>query len=185
MPTKQETEKIAETLYTQLKDNPVDYSSVGGEAQEPSPQRMSPSQRRMQRANARQDPGKMQQGFTSTQSGTQNIGQFSTPSEEMNVKDLLSEESEKKSKKGDDFDLGMGEDLENSQSANEGSGPESIEDIGEVNLDENSESCPNCKKPTDKVIYCPKCGFAFCKSCAKLVLGNEVTCPKCGNKTKV
>lgn len=190
MPTKEETEKIAENLFTQLKENPINYSGIKENEDNPvSNQRLSPSQRRLERIAGKQE-GNIQNAANKTQNIGQGLVQPQMQQEQninqdLNVKDLFAEERSTKNKKDDEFDLGLDEEDDSSNSiAHEGKGPESIEDIEEISMDEGLESCPNCKKSADKVIYCSKCGFAFCKSCAKKQ-GNESFCPKCSNKIKV
>ncbi len=49
---------------------------------------------------------------------------------------------------------------------------------------EKKEGCPNCKKPTELIIYCPECGAAYCPACAKKIEKaagkTKYYCPKCG-----
>ena len=48
--------------------------------------------------------------------------------------------------------------------------------------------CPNCKAAGEKILYCPGCGSAFCKRCAKgtKTIGMEVRhlCPACGKEVR-
>ncbi len=50
-------------------------------------------------------------------------------------------------------------------------------------------TCPTCKNKSDNIIFCPKCGSAFCNHCAKKAKRLEegkimYQCPKCGNEFK-
>ncbi|MFA6065218.1 MAG: hypothetical protein WCW44_01365 [archaeon] len=180
MPTQKESDSIAESLFSQLKNSDMNAlypeSAIPGENQQQT-QRGGHRGRRGERME--QTPA---QKMPSTQKGI--------PTEEPiqnqplnEVKDLFGEEESKKGKKKseDDFDLGLDEDLGNS--GNEDiSSIEDTGDIEDISLDDKSE-CPNCKKDTEHIVYCPKCGTAFCEKCGKKQ-GNEYTCPKCGTKTK-
>lgn len=48
---------------------------------------------------------------------------------------------------------------------------------------EQKERCPTCHRQTEKLVYCPNCGNAFCESCTKqrIVLLDKIKyqCPKC------
>ena len=111
----------------------------------------------------------------------------------MLIKKLFDEETSGKEKgAGNEFDLGLGDEnedglepLEESEGAEK---IEKIEDINDFDLKEPAtgavQKCPNCGAQTDKTIYCPKCGTAFCGACAKAKGVGEYTCPKCQTKTK-
>ena len=47
---------------------------------------------------------------------------------------------------------------------------------------DDKNACPSCKEPADKVIYCSKCGNAFCNKCG--TKNGELACPKCGTRVK-
>lgn len=95
--------------------------------------------------------------------------------EKMDFKDLF-ENKETKSKKNKD-------ELDEMESELKGlGGDEPSESDGEM------EKCPSCKKETEKVLYCPECGNAFCKNCAAAFKrkGNDnyLVCPKCQTEVK-
>jgi len=195
MPTKEESEKIAETLYTQLKNTDVNalYANVKeNQSQIPGSMEGLPNDyghetNRRSRRTLRADAKKQGQIPTTDanlgkepsipQQTSQSVG-----AEIADVKSLLEDESDEKGKKRkaeDEFDLGLGDDVSSTPEGGEIGGEEEIENI-ELS---DKEICPNCKKETEKVIYCSKCGAAFCKICAKKE-GNNTICPKCGTKTK-
>ncbi|HNV01275.1 MAG TPA: RING finger protein [archaeon] len=173
MPTKKETEKIAENLFTQIKNNPIDY---GDEEMEQSPR----NQRRHGRRNSNQptmeekvaSSGAIEENFQKDLGG-ENLG-----NEKDSIKDLFSDKPIKPLGEKDEFDLGLDSGDEDKNSLNDDS------ELEQIDLDKDSEMCPNCKQSADKIIYCPKCGLAYCKSCAKGIIGKEIICPKCGQKTK-
>jgi len=190
LPNKHEHEQIAENIFTQLKG-----MSAEGVAEQKDEQRASTS-RRMRRGRAqleKENPlaqkqipaeGKIQKE-PSFQSGP-------AAAPIANIKDLLKDDASIGAGSGSsldkEFDLGF-EGSEGSE--DKSAGPESIESLeetGDLDLKEMKgmgEVCPNCKKESEKIIYCPKCGTAYCENCAKSKQGNEYTCPKCGAKTKV
>ena len=96
------------------------------------------------------------------------------------MKDLFGEEENEKQNKNnkDDFDMGLG-DLDEETNPNN---PEELNIMEEE--DEKKLNCPNCKKQTEKIIYCSKCGAAFCITCAQTI-GNDKVCPKCKTKVKI
>ena len=167
LPTKSETNNIADSLYTQFKnvDTSDFYSGLAPPVQEGTidkrhrhgkerPQkaeRIPPSKRR-----AREEQAQVPQ-------------EISPPTG--NIKDLFGEE-ETNAEKDFNLDLeGKGNDLEE------------ISDIGEDSFDlkdKDEETCPNCKTKTDKILYCPKCGAAYCEKCG--TKNGSRVCPKCGTK---
>ena len=40
-------------------------------------------------------------------------------------------------------------------------------------------------KKIEKVIYCPKCGKAYCTKCSASYSEGKYSCPGCGAKTKI
>jgi len=54
--------------------------------------------------------------------------------------------------------------------------------------EEEKGSCPNCKKSFNELVFCSKCGDAFCDNCAKIKQktdkGTKYVCPNCGHVTK-
>jgi hypothetical protein len=181
MPNKKETEQIAENLYTQIKNNPINYSDIPG-AVENNPQR-GRGHRSGHRQTSGQIPG-VEEPITTPNTIEENFSKEMSIDEEdpkENMKDLFSDEPKKKSAK-DEFDLGFEDDF-SEKNINDFS--DNDEELKEIAEDKESETCPNCKREAEKLIYCPKCGLAYCKSCAKEIIGREVICPKCGTKTKL
>lgn len=166
MPNSKEEEQIAENLFKQLKDEPSDSTHESGS----------------RRANRRA-------GRETENKGANNITQQNEPSstseepisQTTNVKDLFTdEENINQGKEKDEFDMGLG-DINESDSEN-AKETDDIEDLEETDL-EDKKICPNCKKQTEKIVYCSKCGTAFCSNCAKVV-GTDKVCPKCQTKIK-
>ncbi|MCR4368656.1 MAG: hypothetical protein NUV67_01990 [archaeon] len=61
-------------------------------------------------------------------------------------------------------------------------------DVLEKEVDSGNSACPNCNNKAKEIIYCPKCGTAFCDHCAKKVEVQDAflkySCPKCGEEFK-
>lgn len=87
----------------------------------------------------------------------------------MGFKDLLKETNEARGEKSEEEEL---KELEGEE------GEESLE-----GAEEGPKKCPNCKRQTDRILYCPECGTGFCKQCAKSFKkqGNNefYQCPNC------
>lgn len=175
MPNSKEEEQIAENLFKQLKNEPSAESN--------NPQNISRrSSRRRERGNENEGlGGQAEESIKETPIMTP--AQNESTSEVTNVKDLFGENEDTKQgkKETDEFDISLG-DLNESDSI-VSKETEEISDIEEVDS-EDKKTCPNCKKQTNKIIYCSKCGTAFCDNCAK-IQGSDKLCPKCQTKTKL
>ena len=92
--------------------------------------------------------------------------------EDLDVKDILG-----KGEKEDELGA-LDEDLDKDEF--------SLSELEEKPVDANK--CQNCSQQTEKQVFCPECGQAFCEKCAKTVkqvAGRiEMTCPKCGARIK-
>jgi predicted RNA-binding Zn-ribbon protein involved in translation (DUF1610 family) len=57
-------------------------------------------------------------------------------------------------------------------------------DMVDKEIETGLNVCPRCGNKSEELIYCPKCGEAFCDHCAKSVEVQaeslKYTCPKCG-----
>jgi hypothetical protein len=175
LPNKEESNRIAETLYTQLKN--TDMSKIYPEDD------LQPTRGHNRRGNRRIDrtKGKEEQPPTINEGIKQEKEQLQQPfsSNIVDVKSLLEDDTDftSDSKKKDEFDLGLDEDFDENKEMIK----EDIEDT-EEDLDKKTK-CPNCKKGVEKIIYCSKCGNAFCEKCAKKE-GEHIFCPKCNQKIK-
>ncbi|MFH1240238.1 MAG: hypothetical protein V1672_03395 [Candidatus Diapherotrites archaeon] len=98
----------------------------------------------------------------------------------MKVKDLL---EKKKSLNLDDVDTKDDEFNLNLE--------EMDDDVDNVQqeMDTDKNKCPNCKTPTNDLVFCPECGTGFCPHCAKQAkkVGDRIhyTCPSCNYELKV
>jgi hypothetical protein len=180
LPNQKESDAIAENLFTQLKNsNITELAAEKGLTGQVAPQGQSQKRGRRGMEANRAIPGEDKQS---------NSGSSIGPQEPVSdIKDILGnnerQDKQKKKSADDDFSLDLGDD-----SNSGGEDISSIEDIkddnmGGMELDE-SEECPNCKKDTDKIMYCPNCGTAFCNKCSKKQ-GDSYLCPKCGTKTSM
>jgi len=167
MPSQKEEEQIAENLFKQLKDNPTET------------QNQRTHFKRGRNSNTSKEtidsiPGEELESI--------NPIEEDSLTNSNSVKDLFKEDAKKSSNtEKDDFDLGIS-DLDGEEGFDSKETTE-LDSIKELSLEDES-ICPNCKKPTEKIIYCPKCGTAFCLNCIKTI-GNEKFCPKCGVKIKI
>jgi len=178
MPTKQESDLIAENIFSQLKNKDMNSLYPESAGQENTPGQTNQRGHRGRRGDKEEQIQKQQPAsFNSIPSQNENTNQIN------DMPGLLSEDSPKKDKKKgpDEFDLGLDSDLEGSESEEIGS-IEDNSDIENISLDDKQD-CPYCKKETDHIVYCPKCGSAYCEKCGKKQ-GLDYTCPKCGTKTK-
>ncbi len=163
LPNKKEAEQMADSLYTQFKNNP-EMLSVEGNMNEnyESKENLNGREKRRQMREKRKEQ-------TSPQQNTyQSDIQENAPILSSNIKELFSDE---KKQGKDEFDLGL--DLDDTE--NDFDNDNEIKSISDF----DEKTCPHCGKPTEKIIYCSKCGTAFCKNCAK---DKKSVCPKCGTK---
>ncbi len=182
LPSKQESEKIAENLYVQLKDNPIDYGEQTAGLSRRELRRHGRNRGQEQMLGTAM-PGEVPQ--EQVQKGAEVQKQ-----KVADIKSIIEDEPRKKKIEADEFDLGLSsEDSDGLSLSEDANDTESIDDLGNMDLNLGEEICPNCHKNTEKIIYCSKCGAAYCQSCAKKTSGNEakneIICPKCGTKTKI
>jgi hypothetical protein len=173
LPNKEESEKMADSLYTQFKNNPEmleqQNSNLENDEQEENNSRRGRRRKRPERKSRR--------------SKKEEYEPLQEPVITGNIKDMFETETKQVS---NEFDIGL--DLENdNELSNIGSGDKNVSGDEEIKSieDFDNDSCPNCGKQTEKIIYCSKCGTAYCKNCSKENNGKETTCPKCGAKNKV
>jgi len=193
LPSKEEAAKLAENIYSQLKDTAPEEAYPEA-AQKSASEGTAPITRHQRgRAGRNTPPSAGPQSPPSFGAGIQKDTQTQSQNPiSLDMKKLLQDSTPNQRESGIDkeFDLGLGDDS-NSASAGESVSDlddiEKLEDLGDFNLEGPKKApllCPSCGKEAVKTIFCPKCGNAFCDKCAKNKKGNEVTCPKCGTKTK-
>jgi hypothetical protein len=166
LPNKVESQQIANNIYDQFKDS-NDFSESGKEGRQKRGGRrdrssIPPSKRkRMQRNASMQDEAAKDAAIMP----------------KGNIKDMFGSAGGVGASISDEFKLDLGADsgTGGNNELNELGDLESNDDFSLGGLDEKS-TCPNCKAKTDKIIYCSKCGTAFCKTCGK---NGGTTCPKC------
>ena len=175
LPNKKESQQIADSLYTQLKDEPPSMDGLA-QGEEKSSRRgrrkgrdkMPPSKRkrmqkdRMMQEEANADAAIMPKG---------------------DIKDLFGSAGGAAAGGIEDefkLDLGGG-DATPSDDLGELGELSDTDDFSLGSMDEQS-TCPSCKQKTDKIIYCAKCGAAFCKNCG--TANGELVCPKCKTRVK-
>ncbi len=178
MPNSKEEEQIAESLYTQLKNDSLNTQSNNSNQTTP---RGRNRRRNAETQNAGQNLDESNsQNPPSAQPINQNYN-----SQVTDIKDLFADDEnetnpQSQNRQKDEFDMDIGE-VEEIDSI-ENKAEEELKK-NQSNINENS-ICPNCKKKTEKIIYCPKCGTAFCLNCIKKQ-GNDKVCPKCQTKIKI
>jgi len=183
LPKKEEYDKIAESIYTQLKDQAKRRKIVERYERKEAGKKGKAGKHglsRKDKAAAFAELKKAASGINQP-SGFNEGADLSTDLNEpaalnnkdlkdLSVEDLFGEGKKKQGKaSGDDFSL------------------EGLSGLGGPAEKEGS-NCPNCQAPAEEVIFCPECGSAFCEKCAKKVekLGNvrTIVCPSCGTKIK-
>lgn len=178
LPKKDEYDRIAESIYSQLKD------------QEQRKKLLERYERRMQKEKEKEDrhqkkgrkgkgipgeeiDGERDKAFKELRESAKGLSENDI--KDMSVEDLFGEQKGGKQETGstsadDEFSLEGLSGLD--------SGPET----------QAQNTCPKCKAVTEKVTYCPECGAAFCEKCALNVeqLGavKTLTCPECSKKIK-
>jgi hypothetical protein len=182
LPTRKESEQIADNLFTQLKENDDVSNAIvhhgrrreqGNEA-EVQKEKMPPSRRARSQREQKRSEERAQEEEIIPKGNIKDLFGSANGLGNTNTKNLEKEFS---------LDLGDGKGEGNEageiKSFEDEDKNEDIEELnfGEEELDETK--CPNCGKKTEQIIYCSKCGAAFCKNCSKKENGNE-KCPKCG-----
>ncbi len=177
MPSKEESNQMAESLYSQFKDTNMENISPGDSGEE-----MGNENKR-----GRHHEHMGERNLEKARGAQQGVAQAGPPQQQPSItntdlKALLGEEG-KKSKKSvsDEFDLNLdeGNDEANNTSA---AASEEIGEIEDIEIGDKS-ICPNCGKETEQIIFCAKCGFSFCEKCSKKE-GTKYICPKCGTKNE-
>jgi len=181
LPKKEEYDRIAESIYSQLKDQAQRKKLMERYERKMQKQKEKDARHGRKGRKAKGIPGEeipaeldeRNPAFDELKETSQNLSQKDI--KDMSVEDLFGESKDGKVETGstsvdDEFSLEGMSDLD--------SGPEA----------QAKNTCPKCKAPTDKVIYCPGCGAAFCEKCALHVeqIGavKTLTCPECSKKVK-
>lgn len=193
MPSKEEAERIAESIYNQLKESNVEelYPNEEGAGTEGGGRTTGRQNWRDRRARRERKKGEA----AGDASPEEKIPEMKAPAPAEPIKDikaLLEDESfdiggrknlkNKKSAAENEFSLGEGFDDE-TDNLNIEEEPEEINPVEK--LEKKGDVCPNCKAKTEKIIYCPKCGKAYCSKCASSFSEGKYSCPSCGAKTKI
>jgi len=190
LPKKAEYDKIAESIYSQLRDK-EQRKKAAERFDRKSPGAKKTSKER--RSHGRKKTGGSQtlkeSAFAELKSAA--MGETAIPDSKHGIADLsvadifgTEKETGKKPRKNmeDEFSL----------SGLEGTaGKEdefSLGGLSDLEQGKGEGKCPNCKAPTEDIVFCPECGTAFCDKCAKNleVLGKTkiYTCPSCDKKIK-
>ena len=174
LPNKAESQQIADTLYTQFKDTEdlsADVSKEGrrkrGERRDrnkgPPSKRKRTARNEAMRDEAARDEAIMPKGNIKDMFGVAGTTSGAGIADEFKL------------------DLGGNTGSKNNDDLSELEDLESSDDFSLDSMDDQS-ACPSCKQKTDKVIYCSKCGNAFCNKCG--LKNGELICPKCGTRVK-
>jgi len=166
MPKKNEYEQIADSIYTQLKEQQEKQKAIEKENARTGREKKEKPGRGSQRKGTKQGNRKKEvDEIMAKIKGMKKAGKNAAkpkPVEKAIPKAVSLED----------------ESIENIPELGE-------EDMGLKSLEqeEKAKKCPSCGKGTE-LIYCPECGTAYCEKCAKKV--EEVAgkkkyyCPKCG-----
>jgi len=196
LPKKEEYDRIAESIYAQLKDEEQRKKAVE-RLERKTGKRLLPSERAKSRRK-RERPSdkeyledKKKSAFADMQEAARGIERpgidrpgikeagidETKPNKEiggLEVEDLFGEKKQKEES------LGKG--------AEEAFSLGNLEDFEGGLKEDQQQKCPKCHNPTDEVIFCPECGAAFCENCAKKVerMGKSrtIVCPECKFKIK-
>ncbi len=172
-PSKEEIDKIAESVFEQLK------KELNEEQEKRFEDDIDLEFLKNERQQARRRPSRREKSKVENKSQEKIEEQ---PEEEQTAAIVLPEKEEEE-------EIGYSENIEKIAGIEEVASLEddlSIEDDFdnvEKEMEEKHGVCPRCKSKTDEIIFCPNCGEAFCNHCAKAIEtlpeGIKYTCPNC------
>ena len=189
LPEQKEYDSISESIYAQLKDKEQRKKAIerlerkkGRETEKKGEIKGTEKENEKKRKHGRHGHRKEQakeKGFQTPEK--ESLEAEETLSDEeikgMSVEDLFSSDKKEKGNAG----FGDLEKIDGDEFSLEG-----LKGMGEK--PSASSKCPKCGAETERVVFCPECGTAFCEKCAKKVevQGNVKTfvCPSCGKKIK-
>lgn len=180
-PTEKEYDVIASNIYEQLKKEGESGEGKGrtGKSKEDGEEMPSWKRRKMEREGEKEGKKKGEKGGKKKGS-IRRRGRGKK--EEAGEEEMEGEVAEEKTLKVKEL---LGED-EGGDVAALGGEEDGLESI--AGLDEGKKQpCPKCGKEVEKVIYCSKCGEAYCKNCNKKKeeVGGKIIyyCPECNTKS--
>lgn len=190
LPKKEEYDKIAESIYTQLKDKEKRKKILE------RLDRLKPKKSPAQKAGARgkrSASGKKaglkgkDNAFAEMQAAAKGLSQKDV--QDMSVQDLFSNaRSGKKAPGSEKGKFSLGEMPKFEEKTDGDFSLEGLSSLDDHGSKPSGSTCPNCGKPTDEIVFCSECGTAFCEKCTKRVSTQgsvrTLVCPGCGKKTK-
>ena len=194
LPKKDEYDKIAESIYSQMKDKEERKKALKRlERNAPKEKRARPERERGRAAEKDRGDIRKQAAFSQMQQAAKGMSEKDIKG--MSVQDLFGEgESKKEGAKALEDEFGLGTPKKGAGQNGLGLGQEndefSLGELTDLNQPEekSGQKCPKCGKPAENIIFCPECGTAFCENCAKKVgmqgKAKIITCPECGHKIK-
>jgi len=200
LPKKDEYDSIAESIYSQLRDNEERQKALE-RLERKRPKAYSAKRERHGRERPEGEQGedeRKEAAFEELQRAAKGLSEKEIKG--MSVDDLFGAGTGKAKKKGED-EFGLtgggreeseeeefGRDNGDKKQDEDEFGLGELSDLGEGQQETDKQKCPKCGNETDDIIFCPECGTAFCEKCAKApeVQGNvkTFTCPNCRQKIK-
>lgn len=202
-PNKDEMNRIADNVFDQLKTQIAKEQEEKKGFEEgidlgPAPPNESLADRRKDRRARRGEKEEDEQTIAASTQGTaQNDQTGQDPPERLpGEDDKIEDEKDEDIEDSGDLEGQLDEDTKNIEklaeveelsSLESGLGEDDYDNV-DKEMDTGINNCPRCKSKVQELIFCPKCGEAFCNHCAKGIESQKDSvkyiCPKCSAEFK-